>query len=149
MWMKDFTHMSCQRIRTFETIFSSSKTMPAYLQYGKEHVCKLAMSNPLTSLPGLRSTTPGIIWPGGYIIVFLPKAAKFPDWNTIDNAFHKGWGWYNQRLLLSMRKRLIECIHKGGGHARHELLHTTLYHNMFMSAVSLSKDVYFGWPSFL
>ena len=52
MWMKDFTHMSCQRIRTFETIFSSSKTMPAYLQYGKEHVCKLAMSNPLTSLPG-------------------------------------------------------------------------------------------------
>ena len=34
MWMKAFTHMSCQSIRMFETIFSSSKIMPEGLDGG-------------------------------------------------------------------------------------------------------------------
>ena len=29
---------------------------------------------------------------------------------------------YNPRLLLSMRKSLIECIHKGGGHTIYDFL---------------------------
>ena len=36
MKMKSFTHMSYKSIRLLETILSSSKTIPAYLQYGKE-----------------------------------------------------------------------------------------------------------------
>ena len=33
---------------------------------------------------------------------------------------------YNPRLLLSMRKSLIECIHKGGGHTKYDLQYTNL-----------------------
>ena len=33
---------------------------------------------------------------------------------------------YNPWLVLSMRKRLIQCIHKGGGHTRYKLQYIDL-----------------------
>ena len=51
-YMKSFTHMSCKFIRLLEKSFSSSKTMPAYLQYGKELFASWLSHSPLTGLPG-------------------------------------------------------------------------------------------------
>ena len=51
MWMKSFTHMSCQCIGLLELIFSSSKTMPLYLQYGRELFASWPWHTPLTGLP--------------------------------------------------------------------------------------------------
>ena len=133
MWMKAFMHMSCQSIRMFETIFSSSKTMPAYLQFCKE----LFASWPRHTLwPASQvsihiwSTTPWIIWTGGYMIVSLPSRHISQIGTlasgTIGNAFYKGWGGYNPRLLFSMRQMLKEYIFKSGSHTRYELQYINL-----------------------
>ena len=53
MWMKSFTHIFCKSIWLLETIFSSSKTMPLYLQYGKELFASWSCHTPLTGVPGL------------------------------------------------------------------------------------------------
>ena len=60
MWTKSFTHMYCQSIGLLETIFSFSKTMPLYLQYGNELIVippRLAFR----FLIHLQSTTTGIV----------------------------------------------------------------------------------------
>ena len=55
----------------------------------------------------------------------------FPNLNTSwlnnGNVFHNVGGVQaNAGLLLSMRKQLIECIHKGGGHTRYDLQYINL-----------------------
>ena len=51
---------------------------------------------------------------------FPSQLPHFLNWNTSwlnnGNAFQKRGN--NPRLLFSMRKRPMECIHKGGGHIR-------------------------------
>ena len=130
--MKSFTHMSCKFIRLLETIFSSSKTMPAYLQYGKELFASWSCHTPLNGLLGPDPSP--ICHPldilGWRIHDSIPfQLPHFPNlnsnWLNIDNVFHEGWG-YNPRLLLSMRKSLIECIHKGGCHTRYDLQYINL-----------------------
>ena len=129
------SHMSWQSVRMFDTILSPSKTMQVFLQYGKEHICKLVMPYHLTSLPGPKPSLIYRSWDNQdwwvlYMIVSLPsrhisRIGTLASW-TIDNAFHNGWGGYNPRLLLSMHKRLKEWIHKGSGHTRYELQYITL-----------------------
>ena len=43
--------MSSQSIKLLETVFSSSMTMPPYLQYGKELFASWLWHTPLTDLP--------------------------------------------------------------------------------------------------
>ena len=52
MWMKSFTYTSCKSIRLLETIVSFSRTMPAYLQYGKELFASWSCHTPLTGVSG-------------------------------------------------------------------------------------------------
>ena len=132
MRIKAFTHRSCKSIRLFETIFSSSKTMPAYLQYSKELFANWSCHTHMTGLP---SPDPSLIdhcWDnlGWWVHDRIPsQLPHFPNWNT--SWLHKmhfttGWGGYNPRLLLSLYIRLIECIHKGGGQTRYDLQYITL-----------------------
>ena len=118
--MKSFTHMSCQSI---ETVFSSSKTRPAYLQLRQGTACKLLISYPLDWPSRPRSISD---WPPFYILDrrvhdgIFSKLPHFPNLNTSwlekDYVFHKGWV-----TTPSMRKRLIECIHKCCGNTRYDL----------------------------
>ena len=127
--MKDFTHMSCLSIRMFETIFSSSKTMQAYLIMAREMFASWPCHTQLTSLPGPNPSLIDHPWDNldWWVHDCIPsQPPHFPDWNTIGNASHMGWGRYIPRLLLSMRKRLIECILKGCSHTRYELQYITL-----------------------
>ena len=59
------------------------------------------------------------------MILSLPSRHIFrigkTSWLNGGNAFHKAWVGYNPRLLLSMRKRLIECINEVGGYTRYDL----------------------------
>ena len=132
--MKAFTHMSCKCIRLLETIFSSSKTMPAYLQYGKELFANCSCHTPLTGLLG-PDPSPS---PMGHPWDILDRRIHdrihsqlpyFPNLNTSwlndGNVFHEVVG-YKPWLLLSMRKSLIEYIHKGGGHTRYDLQYINL-----------------------
>ena len=129
MGMNSITHMSCKSIRLLETIFSFSKTLPAYLQFGKELFAIWSCHTPLTGLPG---PDPSPINHPLYILgrrVHDCIPSQLPhflnsntSWLNNGNAFHKGCGrGYNPRLLLSMGKRCIECIHKGEGHTRYDL----------------------------
>ena len=130
--MKSNTHMSCKFIRLLETIFSFSKTIPTYLQYGKDLFANWSCH---THLTGLRVPDPfltGHPWDilGRWIHDRIPSQLPyFPNSNTSwlnnGNVFHE-WVGYNPRLLLSMRKSLIECIHKGGGHTRYVLQYINL-----------------------
>ena len=125
--MKASKHMSCTFIRLLETIFSSSKTMPAYLQYGKELFANLSCHTPLTDLPG---PNPFLLGHPLDILVrrdhaHIPsRLPHFPNinssWLNNGNVFHEGVG-YNPWLLLSIRKSFIECIHEGFGHTRYDL----------------------------
>ena len=132
MWMKSFTHMSCKSIRLLESIFSFSKTIPAYLQYGKELFASWSCHTPLTGILGPDPSPIGHPWD---ILVLRvhdrihPQLPHFPNlktsWLNNGNVFHKGVG-YNPRLLLSMHKRLIECIYKGGGHTTDDIQYINL-----------------------
>ena len=55
----------------------------------------------------------------------LSQPPYFLDWNTswLNNrqCIPQGMGGHNPRLLLGMRKRLIECMHKDGRHTKYEL----------------------------
>ena len=130
--MKPFTHMSCKFIRLLETIFSSSKTMPAYLQYGKELFASWSCHTPLTGLPGPDPSP--ISHPfdilGWRIHDRIPfQLQLFPNlnsnWLRIDNVFQEGVGVQSQ-APLNMFKSLIECIHKGGGHTRYDFQYINL-----------------------
>ena len=139
MRMKSFTHMSCKCIRLLEKKFSSSKTLLAYLQYGKELLACWSCHTPLTGLQGPDLSPIDHPWDiiGQRIHYCFPsQPLHFLNSNTIwlnnGNAFHKGVG-YNPRLLSNMRKRRIECIHKGGGHTIYDF-QEICNHNMFMSA---------------
>ena len=125
--MKSFTHMSCKFIRLLETIFSSSKTMPAYLQYGKELFASWSSHTPLIGLLGPDPSPIGhpLDILGWRIHDSIPfQLPHFPNLNSNWLKFTmystRGWG-YNPKLLLSMRKSLIKCIHKGGSHIRYDL----------------------------
>ena len=129
MWMKSFTNMSCKSIRLFETILSSSKTMQAYLQYGNELFASWPYHTPLAGLPGPNPSLIGHLWGilGWWVHDYIPyKLPCFPNLNTSllnnGNVFHKGVG----TILLSMRKKLIQCIHKGCGHTRYDLQYINL-----------------------
>ena len=130
--MKSLTHMSYKFLRLLETFFSSSKTMPAYLQYAKELFASWSFHTPLTGFLGPDPSPIGHPWDilGRRIHGHIPsQLPHFPNFNTswLNNGkvFHEGWG-INPKLLLSMRKSLIECIHKGGGHTRYVLQYTNL-----------------------
>ena len=113
MCMKFFTHMSCKSIRLLETIFSSCKTMPAYLQFGKKLFASWSCHNPLTGLLGPDPSPIGHPWDilgRGYMILSLPSC-HMAMYST---------GGRRIQLLLNMCKRLIECIHKGGGYTRYD-----------------------------
>ena len=131
--MKAFIHVSRQSIRLLETVFSSSKTMPACLQYGKELFESWSCHTPLTGLPGSEQSP--IDHPlynlGWWVHDRIPsQPPHFPNrktsWLNGGNAFHKAWVGYNPRLLLSRRKRLIKYIHKGGGHINPDLKYINL-----------------------
>ena len=120
MLTKSFTHMSCKSFRLLKTIFSSSKTMPAYPKYGKELFASWSYHTPMTGLSGPDPSPIGHPWDilGRRIHDRIPsRLPHFPNLNTSwlnnGNVFQEGVG-YNPWLLLSMRKSLIECIHKGG-----------------------------------
>ena len=125
--MKASKHMSCKFIRLLETIFSSSKTMPAYLQYGKELFANLSCHTPSTDPPG---PNPFLLGHPLNILVrrvhaHIPsQLPHFPNmnssWLNNGNVFHEGEG-YNPWLLLSIRKSFIECIHEGFGNTRYDL----------------------------
>ena len=128
MQMKSFTHMSCKFISLLETIVSFSKTVPVYLQYGKELFACWSCHTHLTGLPGPDQSPWDIL--GRRIHDRIPSQLPyFPisntSWLNNGNVFHPGVG-YNPWLLLSMCKSLIECIHKGNGHTRYEILYINL-----------------------
>ena len=116
--LQAFTHMSCKFIRLLETKFSSSKILPAYLQYGKELFASRSCHTPLTGLPGSGPSPIGYPWDiqGRRIHDCIPsQLPHFPNLNTSwlnnCNASHEGVGVQPQ-ASLSMRKSLIEYIHK-------------------------------------
>ena len=132
MWIRSFTHMSCKSIKLLETIFSFSKTIPAYQQYGKELFASWSCHTSLTGIPGQDPSLIGHPWDilGQRVHVRIPfQLPRFPNlntsWLTNGNVFHKGV-WYNPRLLLSMNKRLIGYIHKGGGNTRYDIQYINL-----------------------
>ena len=116
-----------QMYQTGGNNFSSSQTVPVYLQFGKELFASWSWH---TTLTGLSGPDPSPIshpwdilglWIHDCISLQLPH---FPNLNTSwlnsGNVFHKGVG-YNPRLLKSKCKNLIECIYKGGCHTRYGL----------------------------
>ena len=113
-------------IRMLETIFSFSKTMPAYLQCGKALFASWSCLTPLTGISGPDPSPNSRPWDilGQRIHDCTPfQLPHFPNLNTSwlsnGNVFNKGVG-YNPRIL-SMYKRLIEYIHKGGGNTKHDI----------------------------
>ena len=138
-----------------ETIFSSSKTMPAYLQYGKELFASWSCHTPLIGLPGSDPSPIGhqLDILGWRIHDSIPfQLPHFPNLNSnwlklTMYSTTRGWG-YNHKLLLRMRKSLIECIHKGGSHTRYDLQYIIYNHNMFMSVFIFNRASELGWPSF-
>ena len=153
--MNSFTHMSCKFIRLFETIFYFSKTIPAYLQYSKELFANWSCHCHMTGLPVPDPSLMGHPWDnlGRWIHDRIhSQLPNFPNSNTscLNNGivFHQRVG-YNPRLLLSMHKSIIECIHKGGGHTRYVLQYINLYnHNIFISVLIFNKGGEIGRPSF-
>ena len=132
MWIKSFTHMSCQSFRLFQQFSlperrcQHTRNMARYsLQAG--HVIP-----PLTGLPGPHPSPMGHPWDilGWWVHVCIPsQLSHFQNLNTSwlnnDNVFHMVVG-YKPRLLLSILKMLIECINKGGGHTRYNLRYINL-----------------------
>ena len=120
--MKSFSNMSCQSTRLLETILFQDTC-----NIWQGTICKLVMSYPILAFKILilfHLTTPGIFETGMYMTCILFQLPHHPNWDASwlnnGNTFHREGGGYKciPRLLLSMRKRLIECINKGGGHER-------------------------------
>ena len=127
-----FTYMSCKPIRLLETIFPSSKSMPAYLQYGNALFASWSCHTPLTGLqgPDLSPTNHSCDTLGWWVHDRIPSQLPIipnlnTNWLNNDNVFHKGVG-FSQRLLLSMSKRLIESIHNDGVHRIYGLQYINL-----------------------
>ena len=132
MWMKSFTNMSCISTTMLETIISTCKTMPAYLQYGMDLFSIWSCHAPLTDLLGPDPSPIDHPWDILDCLVHDRTPSQllyFSKWNTSwlnnDNAFHKGVG-YSRRLLLSIHKRPTVGIYKGGSHTRYELPYKNL-----------------------
>ena len=96
-------------------------------------VWKLVMPYPLTGLQGPYPSPIDHPWDNlGWWVHdrILSQLPRFPNsktsWLNDGNAFHKEWVGYNPRLLLSIHKRLKECIRKGGGYTRYDLQYITL-----------------------
>ena len=112
MWMKAFTYMTCQSIR----MFGEKKSLPARQCQQTCNIARIMFTGchaiPLDQSP--RSQSISDRPPVGYMIISLPSCHI--SWIgtlaslILGNAFHKGWGVYNLRLLLSMRKK-IHRIH--------------------------------------
>ena len=117
--MKSSPSCPANLLDCWKHFFSVSKTMPAYLQYGNGLFASWACHTPLTGLLGPYPAPIGhpcdIL--GWRIHDCIPSQLPHiqilnTSWLINGNVFHEGVG-YNHRLLLSMRKRLIECIYKG------------------------------------
>ena len=124
--INSFTHMS-NKTRLLETIFSFSKTIPAYLQYGKELFAGWSCHTHLTGLPGPDQSLVSHPWDilGRPIHDSIPsQLPHFPNLNTSwlnnGNASLEGVG-VRLKASLSMRKSLVECIHKGDGHTMYKI----------------------------
>ena len=112
--------------------------MPTYLQYGKELFASWSSHTPLTGLPE----------PNHYPIDHL--------WDTsIERLLVEQWQRISQGgvhtcipRLLRMRKRLIECINKVGGHTRYDLQYIHCNHKMVIAIRIFNKDGELRWPSF-
>ena len=129
-----FTNMCCRSIRLLETIFSSSMTMPPYLQHGKELFASWSSHTPLSGLPDPNQYPIDHlwdIWDQRVHDLYPFPASTLPEsehqlveqWQCIPQG-----GVYTciPRLLLSMRKRLLKCINKVGGHTRYDLQYINL-----------------------
>ena len=98
IWMKSFIHMSCKSIRLLETIFSFSKTIPAYLQYGKELFASWSCHTPwlafqagsISDRPPLGYSKPASTWSNPF------PASTFPEF---EHYLVEQW----------------QCIPQGGG----------------------------------
>ena len=107
MWIKAFTRRPCKSIRLFEPIFSSSKTMPAYLQYGKELFASWSCHTPWLAcwVPIHLQFDLSLDYLGWLVHDRIPsQLPHFPNWNTSwlndDNAFHKGRGGVQPRAAF-------------------------------------------------
>ena len=126
--MKSFTNMSCKFIRLLETIFSSSKTMPAYLQYGKELFASWSCHTPLTGLPGPDPSKIGhpldIL---GWLIHdrITSQLTHFPNlttsWLNNGNVFHEGW--VQPQAPFKHAQKPHRMYHKGGGHTNYDTIY--------------------------
>ena len=120
--MKFCTQMSCKFIRLLETFLSSSKIIPAYLQYDKELFaswpCHTPRSQSISDWLPLGFSRLADTWlspnPSVTFPLFEHKIIE------LCQCIPRGVR-YNPRLILSKRKSLTECIHKGGGHTKYDL----------------------------
>ena len=129
--MKSFTNMSCKFFRLLETIFSSSKTMPAYLQYGKELFASSSCHIILTGLPGPDPSQIGHPWDilgrwiHGRFISRLPHFQNLTtNWLNNGNVFHEGW--VQHQAPFKHEEKTHRMHHKGGGHTKYDLQYTNL-----------------------
>ena len=127
MWIKSFIRMSCQYIRLLATIFSASRTMPPYLQYGKELFASWSCQHSWLAIRihiYLQSTTSGNFVTGGYMTCIPIQLPYYPtlnaSWLNKSKAFHRGIQLYNQ-ASSKHANRLTECINKSCGHTRYDL----------------------------
>ena len=147
--------MSCQSTRLLETNFSSSKRLPPYLQYDKELFASWLCHTLLTGLQNPHTFPIDHHWDirnlrfhdlYSFPAATLPK--RNASWLNSGNAFHRGWGYkYIHGLLLSVRKMLIECIDKDGGHTN-DLKYINFKicnHNMFMSTLYFFSTKQLNW----
>ena len=109
--MKSFTHMSCKFIRLLETIFIFSKTIPAYLQYGKELFAGWSHHTHLTGLPRPDPSPIGRPWDilGRWLHDRIPSQLPHflisnSSWLNNGNVFHKGLGAQPQTSLEQAQK---------------------------------------------
>ena len=135
--MNSFTHMLCKSIRLFEIIFPFCKTMPQHLQYDKKTVW--SFHTPLAGLPDPDPSPINHLWDNpdcGYM-TRIPSLI-FVLFLTFPLVYYK----CIPRLLVSLCKRLIECINKGGSQTSYDLQY------MFTAILIFNKACELGWPSF-
>ena len=113
-----------QTVRNISLFQQDNISIPAILQ---GTVCKLTMLYPIdwpfraqsiSDLPPLGSSKLADA------LLYLNPSVKFPKFEhkIIEQCqcIPRGVG-YNLRIILSMRKSLTECIHKGGGQTKYDL----------------------------
>ena len=130
--MKSFTHMSCKYIRLLETFSLSARQFQHTCNVARNclqtgHVIPLnrpSKSQSISDLPSLTYSRLADVH--DHIPSQLPHFSNLKTYRlNMDSVFNEGVG-YNPRLLLGMRKSLIKCIHKGGGHTRYDLQYLNL-----------------------